>query len=238
MPELLLTVDTATAVGSVAVSRGERLLGELVLQTPANHTDRLLLTIRQLLSDLGVTIGDLDALAVVRGPGAFTGLRVGMATVKGLALAADRPVAGVSSLQTLALQAPFARHPVCALIDARKQEVYAGLYRWEGGGPALQGGEMVVPPEQLLEQLEGEVLFVGNGAQAYRTLIVRRLGQRAHFLPWPHQLSRASHAAVLALADLRAGRTVPLAQLSPRYIRPSEAELLFAAGASESFIEG
>ncbi|MBE0596528.1 MAG: tRNA (adenosine(37)-N6)-threonylcarbamoyltransferase complex dimerization subunit type 1 TsaB [Desulfuromonadales bacterium] len=237
MPELILTVDTATTAGSVAVSRGELLLGEIVLQTPANHTDRLLLTIRQLLADLGLTIAEFDALAVVRGPGSFTGLRVGMATVKGLALAIDRPVVAVSSLQALALQAPLPRHPVCALIDARKKEVYAALYHWQGGMPNLLGEEAVLAPEKLLEQLAGEVLFLGNGALVYRTLIVRHLGARAHFLPWPLQLPRASHAACLALSDLRSGRAVPLAQLAPCYIRPSEAELLFST-ASEGFIEG
>jgi tRNA threonylcarbamoyladenosine biosynthesis protein TsaB len=238
MAELLLTVDTATAAGSVALSRGETLLGEVLLNVPATHTDRLLLTVRQLLGDAGVTPAQLDAFAVVLGPGSFTGLRVGVATVKGLALAADRPVAGVSTLQTLALQFPCARHPVCTLLDARKQEVYAGLFGWAGGWPAPLRPEAVLPPERLLASLEGEVLFAGDGAAVYRTLIVRRLGARAHFAPWPLQPPRAAAAAALGLAALRRGETIPLAQLAPHYIRPSEAELLWANRAAAGAIDG
>ncbi len=238
MAELLLTVDTATAAGSVALSRGETLLGELLLNLPATHTDRLLVSVRQLLADTGTTVAQLDAFGVVLGPGSFTGLRVGVATVKGLALATRRPVVGVSTLQTLALQFPCARHPVCVLLDARKQEVYAGLYGWEGGCPLPLRPEAVLSPERLLDSLEGEVLFAGDGAAVYRTLIVRHLGHRAHFAPWPLQPPRAAAAAALGLAALRRGETIPLPQLAPRYIRPSEAELLWSRRSAEGSIGG
>jgi tRNA threonylcarbamoyladenosine biosynthesis protein TsaB len=238
MGELLLTVDTSTTAGSVAVSRGETLLGEVLLNVKSTHTDRLLLTLRQLLSDTGLQLTDLDALAVVLGPGSFTGLRVGVATVKGLALAMGKPVLGVSTLQTLAMQVPFPRHPLCVLLDARKNEVYVGLYRWEGGRPVPIRPEMVIAPEQLLEALEGETLFTGDGSVAYRTLISRRIGSRAHFVPWSLHPPRASGAAVLALAALREGGTIPLAQLAPRYIRLSEAEIMWARRSAEDTIEG
>ncbi len=238
MEETLLTVDTATRAGSVAISRGTTVLGEILLQTGANHTDRLLVTIRQLLQNVGLTIEDLHAFGVVIGPGAFTGLRVGVATVKGLALATDKPVVGISSLQTLAMQVPACRYPVCTLLDARKQEVYAGLYAWQAGVPAPLRPEAVLPPEQLLESLDDEVLFVGDGAVAYRSLIVRRLGSRAHFAPWPQHLPRASFGAALVLDALRAGDILPLPRLLPRYIRPSEAELLWARKAADGAIEG
>jgi len=238
MSELLLTVDTATPCGSVSVSRGETILGEVLLNIKSTHTDRLLVTIRQLLTDTGVAIEDLDALGVVVGPGSFTGLRVGVATVKGLALALDKPVAGVSSLRTLALQVPFPRHPLCILFDARKKEVYAGLFGWEGGMPVSMAKEAVLPPEKLLQDLEGEVLFAGDGALAYRTLIVRHMGARAHFIPWPLHLPRASSAAALALADLRQGRTIPLELLAPRYIRLSEAEIMWTRRLDSGLIDG
>jgi tRNA threonylcarbamoyladenosine biosynthesis protein TsaB len=225
MQELLLTIDTATRAGSVAVSRGETVLGEILLNAGSNHTDRLLLSLQQLLGDLQLTPEQFDAFAVVRGPGSFTGLRVGVATVKGLALATGKPVIALSSLELLAMQAPLARYPVCALLDARKQEVYSCLYHWEGGRPQPLGPELVQPPERLLHSLQEEVLFVGDGCQTYRTLIVRQLGPRAHFLPWPCHLPRASSGAALALSALRRGETLSGAALSPCYIRPSEAEI-------------
>lgn len=238
MGELLLTLDTATSAGSVAVSRGERLLGEVLLDSPLTHSDRLLLTLRQLLTDLGLALAEVDAFGVVRGPGAFTGLRVGLATAKGLALATGKPVVGVSALATLALAAPHAPWPVCALLDARKQEVYAGLFSTRGGEPQPLGEEAVVPPERLLERLDGPTLFVGSGVAPYRTLIVRRLGAQAHFLPWAAQTPRASQAAVLALAALRRGEGGDAASLLPRYLRLSEAELAEARRAAAGAIEG
>lgn len=238
MSELLLTIDTTTPVGSVAVTAGETLLGEVLLNLRSTHTDRLLLTVRQLLTDLNLNISAFDGFGVVLGPGSFTGVRVGVATVKGLALATGKPVTGVSTLRTLALQAPFARSPVCALLDARKKEVYAGLYTWEGGRPLPLGAEAVLPPDALLDSLEGEVLFVGDGALSYRTLIVRMLGSRAHFFPWPLNLPRASCAAVLALDDLRQGRIIPLEALKPSYIRASEAEILWDRRRQDGLFEG
>jgi tRNA threonylcarbamoyladenosine biosynthesis protein TsaB len=230
MAECLLTIDTSTTAGSVALSRGEQLLGEVLLNIKATHTDRLLLSLAQLLEDTGVGLEDVDAFGVVVGPGSFTGLRVGVATVKGLAMATGKPVVGISSLLALAVQVPYPCYPLCALLDARKKEVYAGIYHWEAGRPVLQGGERVASPEALLDELEGDTLFVGTGAAVYRTLIVRRLGPRAHFAPWPLETPRASAVAALALAELRNGQTMSPECLVPCYIRPSEAELLQGDG--------
>lgn len=238
MPEILLAIDTSTPAGSVAVTCGEQVLGELSLKGEGTHTDYLLPSIKCLLKALSLAIADLDALAVVLGPGSFTGLRVGMATAKGLALAAGIPVIGVSSLQTLACQVPFPRYPVCALLDARKKEVYAGLFQWDAGKPVALGAEVVVPPERLLEQLDGDTLFVGNGASAYRTMIVRHLGARAHFAPLVLESPRAACAATLALESFRSGETVPLANLVPYYIRASEAEILWHKRQGSGTIRG
>ena len=238
MGEVLLTIDTSTPAGSVALSQGERLLGELFLNVRSTHTDRLLASVRQLLGDVGMDIGQVDGFGVVLGPGSFTGLRVGVATVKGLALATAKPVFGVSSLQTLAAQVPCAHLPLCAMLDARKKEVYAGLFERSGGLPLPRGPERVLPPERLCDALQGEVLLVGDGATAYRSLLVRRLGPRAHFVPWPLQHPRASAAAVLALEEMRQGRSLSPAALIPRYIRPSEAEIMLFGPPAETGIEG
>lgn len=185
MGELLLTLDTSTPAGSVALSRGETLLAEIFLNLRSTHTDRLLLTVRQLLADTGCALEELDGFGVVLGPGSFTGLRVGVATVKGLALAMAKPVFGVSSLAALAVQVPCAHLPLCALLDARKKEVYAGLFERSGALPVALGGERVLSPERLCDQLRGEVLFVGDGSVAYRSLLVRRLGTGPTSSPGP-----------------------------------------------------
>ncbi len=238
MAECLLTIDTSTPAGSVALSRGEELIGEVLLNLRSTHSDRLLPAVQLLLQDAGMQLAELDAFGIVLGPGSFTGLRVGVATVKGLALATAKPVVGVSSLQTLALQVPYPAYPLSVWLDARKQEVYAGRYHWEGGLPIALDKERVASPEQLLDEISEDMLIIGSGAVAYRSLIVRQLGSRAHFVPWPLQQPRASSAAALALAALRNQETISLEMLEPSYIRLSEAEVMLARRAGDNPIEG
>ena len=207
------------------MTSGERLLAELNLDVRKTPTEWLLQSIEELLDKTDIKKADLDAIAVVQGPGAFTGLRVGLATAKGLSLATGCPLLGISSLQCLAMQLPFVGLPVCVMLDARKQEVYTASYRWESGYPHPVSEERVVGPEHLLEEDMSETVFVGNGAQIYRTLIIRKMGDRAHFAPSFMNLPRAAGAAVLALREWDAGRTFTADDLMPKYIRPSEAEL-------------
>ena len=225
MSPTLLTIQTASPAGSIALTAGERLLAELNLDVRKTPTEWLLQSIGDLLDKTDVKKADLDAIAVVRGPGSFTGLRVGLATAKGLSLALGCPLLGISSLQCLAMQLPFSALPVCVMLDARKQEVYSASYRWEGGYPNLITAERVAGPEMLLTAVSSETLFAGNGAQLYRTLIVRKLGDRAHFAPAFINLPRAAAVAALAQREWQAGRTFTADQLMPNYLRPSEAEL-------------
>ena len=225
MSPTLLTIQTASPAGSIALTSGERLLAELNLDVRKTPTEWLLQSIEDLLDKTDVKKADLDAIAVVQGPGSFTGLRVGLATAKGLSLATGCPLLGISSLHCLAMQLPFAGLPVCVMLDARKQEVYTASYRWEGGYPHPVTEERVVGPDLLLAGVSSETLYVGNGALLYRTLIVRKLGGRAHFAPAFMNLPRAAGAAALALRDWEAGRTSTADELLPNYLRPSEAEL-------------
>ena len=229
MPPILLTIQTASPAGSLAISDGDRLLAEINLDVRRTPTEWLLQSIEDLLIKTDHAKSELDAIVVVRGPGSFTGLRVGLATAKGLSLAANCPLLGVSSLQCLAMQIPFTSLPVCVMLDARKQEVYSALYQWEAGYPRLVSEERVIKPELLLSHIAGETLFVGNGALAYRSLIVRQLAGRAHFVPAFLNLPRAGAAAALGLVEWQNGRLFSADELMPSYLRPSEAELNFAS---------
>jgi tRNA threonylcarbamoyladenosine biosynthesis protein TsaB len=225
VPPILLTIQTASPAGSVAISDGEVLLAEINLDVRKTPTEWLLQSIGELLARADLDKGDLDAIGVVRGPGSFTGLRVGLATAKGLSLAAGCPLLGISSLQCLAMQLPFTHFPVCVMLDARKKEVYSALYNWQSGCSRLVGEERVIKPEILLSEIKSETLFVGNGALAYRTLITRQLAGRAHFAPTFLNLPRAGAAAALALREWQSGHTFSADELMPTYLRPSEAEL-------------
>src|SRR5262245_25257207 len=124
----VLAVETSTMIGSVALVDGGRIVGESMLDVALTHSERLMAMVDRLLGDCGWKADRLEGLAVSIGPGSFTGLRVGLATVKGLALALDLPVVAVPTLDALASNIPFADAPVCPILDARKAEVYLSLY--------------------------------------------------------------------------------------------------------------
>lgn len=223
--ELVLVLDTATTAGSVALCNGERLLAEIVVDSLANHSDKLLVQVEQILAEQRCSLAEIAAFAVVDGPGSFTGLRVGVAAAKGLARACHRPLFGISTLHLLAASLPYAHLPVCSLLDARKKEVYAATFSTTKGVPVSLDHPRAISPHCLLEQMPSPALFIGSGAVLYRDLIVDRFGEQAVFAPWPLHTPRASFAAPLALQQLREGAMGDPASLLPRYIRPSEAEI-------------
>jgi len=234
---LLLTLDTTTRVGGIALTRGSELLAEYSCLVPGHHTDWLLQGIAHTLADCQVKLDELTAIGVVRGPGAFTGLRVGVATAKGLAIGLGLALVGVSSLQAMAAGIT-SELPVCVLLDARKQEVYAGVYQTSVFPPVPLGPEQVVSPEKLLQSLSGEVLFVGDGALAYRELIASRYGNRARFVAPPGDRLRPGAAAALVFAAWQRGEVTSPGELNPLYIRASEAEIAWALKSGTASIQG
>ena len=220
----ILTIDTSTNTCSVALTLDNRLAGEYLLELDRTLTNRLLGCVDLLLSGAGLAVADMDAFAVALGPGAFTGVRVGVATVKGLALAAGKPVVGFSSLAMLAMNLPWSCCQVCPMFDARKNEVYTALYRCTDL-PLAVSPDCVVAPTDILKQIKDPTIFVGEGAIRYHDLITASLGGLARFAPWSHHLPRASAGALLAADAVSRGEFIPLAALNPVYIRPSEAEL-------------
>jgi len=221
----ILAIDTSSLTGSVALCRGERLVAESVLNVSTTHSDRLLCQIDLLLRDAGWRLEDLDFLVAVSGPGSFTGLRIGVATVKGLAQALAKPVIGVSSLRTLAMNLPLCPLPICVFLDARKNEVYSQMFRWTAAGPVEIGPAQVLPPAILLQSLEEKVALVGDGVPIYRELIESFPAGNLLLPAAPAHQPRASQAAWLGWQDLLADKQISATALVPVYIRPSEAEL-------------
>jgi tRNA threonylcarbamoyladenosine biosynthesis protein TsaB len=220
----LLAVESATLSGGVALLDGDRLIGEITLNIAITHSERLMSAVDRLLGDCGLAPADLDGLAVSVGPGSFTGLRVGLATVKALAMALELPVAPVPTLDALAARLPFADAPVCPILDARKGEVYLSLYRWRGNGMAREWDYLALTPEAAAAWLEPPVILLGDGVEACRPWL-DRLGAGAQVAPAAQRLPSAGAVAGLGLAMLAAGGGVSAEALAPLYLRPSEAEL-------------
>lgn len=228
----VLAIDTSSMAGSVAVCHGDTVLAESLVNVRSTHSERLLLQVEQVLDAANLSVEELDLLAVVHGPGSFTGLRVGLATAKGLATAAGIPVVGLSTLEVLAMNLPLCAYPVCAFLDARKQEVYSCLYNCQGGFPAAVSEESVLPPAELLSHLEGDVALVGDAVSLYRSIIDEQLGERGKVPPSATHQLRASSVAALAVHKYANGQPSTVEELSPCYIRPSDADLPKSKGGS------
>ncbi len=222
----VLALDSSSLSGSVSLCQGESLIARTLLNIRSTHSEKLLKQIDHLLEETGWQLADLDLLAVVTGPGSFTGLRIGVATIKGIAQVLNKPVVSVSTLQTLAMNLPLSPVPICAFLDARKSEVYTQLFEWDhSAGPVAISDATVLPPEQMLLKLSGPIAFVGDGVFLYRQMIKDILAERALIPIAPaHQLC-AAKASWLALQAFHSGRLDNVAEILPSYIRPSDAEL-------------
>jgi tRNA threonylcarbamoyladenosine biosynthesis protein TsaB len=214
----LLAVETSTLAGGVALLEGERLRGEYLLDVSATHSERLMPAIDRLLADAGWTAAELQGLAVAVGPGSFTGLRIGLSAVKGLALALGIPVAAVPTLDAMAAALPYASLPVCPVLDARKGEVYACLYRWEGAAMERQWEYLVLTPPDLAARLTEPVLLLGDGAHLIET-------PHARPVPPHRRVPSPSAVGVLGVERLAGGQPAAAGELVPIYLRRSEAEL-------------
>ena len=221
----ILALDTSSQVSSVALCEAETLVAESAFNLRSTHSQSLLNQLDTLLKTAGWTLADLHLLAVVSGPGAFTGVRIGVATIKGLAQVLSLPVVTVSSLAAVAMNLPLQPLPVCAFIDARKKEVYTQLFANQEGLPRPLNQARVVSPRQLLAEIQEAVCFVGDGVPVYRDLILEQgVSRQLVAPPWCHPI-QASRVAALALEDYRNGQTLRPEQVVPTYIRPSDAEL-------------
>ena len=214
----VLAVETSTLAGGVALLDDDVLLGQYVLDVRVTHSERLMVAVDRLLGDAGFTAGSLSGLAVAVGPGSFTGLRVGLSAIKGLALALGIPVAAVPTLDAMAASLPFAALPVCPVLDARKGEVYASLYRWDGVAMRREWEYQALAPETLAARLGEPVIVLGDGAPAIRS-------PHARLAPPSHRAPSPVWVALLGAERLLAGDTVAAADLVPIYLRPSQAEL-------------
>ena len=228
----ILAIDTSTPLASIALAVDDQIVAESLINTNRTLSSRLMTEIERLLTSAGLAFADIDIFASAIGPGSFTGVRGGVATVQGLALAVGRPCAGFSSLAMLAMNFSLSPTLVCPLLDARKSEAYAAVYDCSSVLPAPLIVDCVLPPALLLEQIaaltDQSIIFVGDGAVRYHDQIAERLGERALFAPFPHHAPRAANGILLVQQAARQEELLEPAQLLPRYLRASDAELMKA----------
>ncbi|MBF0099944.1 MAG: tRNA (adenosine(37)-N6)-threonylcarbamoyltransferase complex dimerization subunit type 1 TsaB [Desulfobacterales bacterium] len=227
----ILAIDTSTNILGIAIIDGEDCLIELSLNTGKTHSAYILEGIDYALQLLGLHILDIDGFGVTNGPGSFTGLRIGLSTIKGLALASEKPVATVSSLDALIYLIPPMNHLICPLIDARKGQVYYSLYcdqhDCNHGYQRRQLCEIgVISPHLLSQHIQDSCLFIGSGAVLYKELLCESMGKNFLFVPNPLHIIRPSVIAKIALEELTKHTHDNLSTIVPTYIRPPDAKSL------------
>ena len=225
MPKCLLAVDTATEICGIALAVDGRIQAELMLSRGITHTQSVLSAIDAVLAITGLTAGDVDAYAVTRGPGSFTGLRIGISTVKGLAFATEKPMVGISTLAVLAHQASGSADLICPMMDARRSEVYWTLYRRENDGIKAIMAEQVGPATEVADAIQEPCQFIGNGVPSYRSVLQKKL---THPAQWAGSAVNNLRPAVLARQawrQLQEGKTDDPRTFEPVYLRKSDAEL-------------
>ncbi|MGD8530362.1 MAG: tRNA (adenosine(37)-N6)-threonylcarbamoyltransferase complex dimerization subunit type 1 TsaB [Syntrophobacterales bacterium] len=222
----ILAIDTSTRVGSIALVEGPLLKAQNILDIRATHNQRLLPGIERILTDAGWSLDDLDGFAVSLGPGSFTGLRIGLSIVKGLAWATGKPLVGVPTLDGLAANVSFVPYMICPILDARKGEIYAALYRQgDEGIPERLTSYMAIKPEEMLALISETTVIIGDGLLSHGDYLRRELGNLLVLAP-PHlSVIHASSVAWLGWHRLRSGEFEDVSSCTPLYVRPSEAEL-------------
>jgi tRNA threonylcarbamoyladenosine biosynthesis protein TsaB len=222
----ILGIDTAGAAGSVALVDNEQVLASLYVRVLPARARPVLRTIDLLLNWLDLELSDLAGLAVNIGPGAFTGLRVGLALAQGLALASGKPLFGCSAFDALVTLAPDWEGMICPVLEARKGEIYAAFYQRQGQMLRQTSPGMVLKPDDLCALVTERTLFLGSGVQAYAAQFAAVLGERA--VCRRTGVEEAGLAICLArfgYTRLRAGVSASSAPLEPLYIRPADARL-------------
>ncbi len=201
-------------------------LSDTLLHIPVTHSETLLGAIEFVLREARCSIDDVDGWALSLGPGSFTGLRIGVSTVKGLAFATGKPVAGVATLDVLASQVSPTSYLICPILDARRKEVYSAFYRYKDRSfLERQTDDQALRPEDLARKITEQTILIGDGVKTYKDFLLRSLPSLAIFPAAPLHFPHGSVVATLGFELLKKGEHLDVSAFSPIYIRPSEAEV-------------
>jgi len=223
----VLAVDTSSNVATAAVIDNTKLLGEYMLNHGKTHSQKLMPMIQGLMQSLDLQPGDIDIYAASSGPGSFTGLRIGITSIKAMAYAAQKPVVSVPALDALAYNIPVTEALICPIMDARNNQVYTAIYKWEKNMQVKLTEYMGVHISELVEIAAGKnqrVVFLGDGLGVHRAFLKTQLEERCEFPQDNLILQRASSVAILAGIKASMGMLESCFDMVPFYLRKSQAE--------------
>ncbi|MCT4592724.1 MAG: tRNA (adenosine(37)-N6)-threonylcarbamoyltransferase complex dimerization subunit type 1 TsaB [Anaeromicrobium sp.] len=223
----ILSIDTSSIVSTVSIMDEHKLMGEEIVNSKLTHSEKLMPAIDRVLKNCDLTIDDIDVIAVALGPGSFTGIRIGIATAKALAHSKGKNIIGISTLDGLALNMPMCHMLVCPILDARRNQVYTAVYKWDRDNLEIIRKHEAIELDSVLEYLMDRpesVVFLGDGVEKYRQVIEEKLKDKAYFAPNSVNMPRASSIGEIALKRASSNDFDNLYGLNPTYLRKSEAE--------------
>lgn len=229
----ILALDTSGQNCSVAIIDEEKVISDFNLSIGTTHSETLLLMIDEICKSSKIDLNEIDVLACSIGPGSFTGLRIGIATIKGFALAQDKKVIGVSTLEALAHNIANFDGLICSVLDAKNNNVYAGIFKYENDELVLQGDYITDNLDTLIDILQSKnqkIMFVGDGAISFKEKLKNILNGKAYFAPLHLTNQLSSSVAETALKRALKNDFDNVDTLNPMYLKKSQAERTFEAG--------
>lgn len=229
----ILALDTSGQNCSVAIIDEEKVISDFNLSIGTTHSETLLPMIDEVCKSSKIDLSEIDVLACSIGPGSFTGLRIGIATIKGFALAQDKKVIGVSTLEALAHNIANFDGLICSVLDAKNNNVYAGIFKYENDELILQGDYITDNLDTLIGVLQSEnqkIMFVGDGAISFKKNFKNALNEKAYFAPLHLTNQLSSSVAKAALERALKNDFDNVDTLNPMYLKKSQAERTFEAG--------
>lgn len=224
---LILGIESSSLVASVAIVNDETLIAEYTTNFKKTHSQTLLPMLDEIVKMTGIDIKEIDAIAVSCGPGSFTGLRIGAATAKGLGLALKKPLVSVPTLEATAFNLFETNCLICPIMDARRNQVYNGIYEYKNGEFKTFTAQRALEVEKLITELNEigkKVLFLGDGVPVYSDYIKENINIEYSFAPAHLNRQRAGSVAALGLKLFKEGKTVSAANFNLNYLRKSQAE--------------
>ncbi len=223
----ILGIDSSGLVASVALASDETIVAEFTVNNKQTHSQTLLPMLEQVMKFSGVELEEIDGIAVAAGPGSFTGLRIGASTAKGLGLALDKPLISIPTVEGMAYQLAESDGIICPIMDARRNQVYTGIYEMQGQELKVLHQQFAIDIHELLKELmqyNKKVHFLGDGVPVYRSIIEEEFSGEFQFVPAHMSRQRAASVAVLGQKYFAEGKIESAAAHKPVYLRKSQAE--------------
>ncbi len=223
----ILAIEASGLVASCAIATEEKIIGEFSLNLKLTHSQTLLPMVDEVVKRTGTDLNEIDAIAVSGGPGSFTGLRIGSATAKGLGLALNKPIVAVPTTQTIAANIFGFDGVIVPLMDARRNQVYTGVYKNNSEGFVIVRDQMAVSIDEIADivnEINEPVIFLGDGVPVFKEILNSKVKVGKQYAPLNNSVQRAGSLAVRAIDMFEKGEYVPAADHVPDYLRLSQAE--------------